>query len=174
MSDISLKDQFLWVSNQRLGTLIAFALQVGGELAHSDAERGWVNKLRTFENEAWPGIVFELDERIFIRQLGNHEVTFWQSSAIGDAYVTARMLTRAVQEIELAPRNREHPRGRCPLQWPYQHPGVGATPNESLHASRSPVSVPTRATRCSPRPFPVLWGLFSRKRLTPPRIRCPI
>jgi hypothetical protein len=24
----------------------------------------------------------------------------WQSSAIGDAYITARMLTRAVQEVE--------------------------------------------------------------------------
>jgi hypothetical protein len=121
-SDISHKDQFLWVSNQHLSTLIAFALQVGGETAGSDAERGWVEKLRQFEEQAWPGIGFDLDERfptpeekkfwarvfhdvarrIFLRQLGNHEVIFWQSSAIGDAYVTARMLTRAVQEVENA------------------------------------------------------------------------
>jgi hypothetical protein len=110
------------VSNQRLSTLIAFALQVGGESARTDEERGWVEKLRQFEEQAWPGIGFDLDERfptveekkfwarvfhdvarrIFLRQLGNHEVTFWQSSAIGDAYVTARMLTRAVQEVENA------------------------------------------------------------------------
>jgi hypothetical protein len=119
-SDISLKDQYLWVSNNRLFTLIEFALQVGGEMARSDAERGCVEKLRQFYEQAWPGIGFDLDERfptveekkfwarvfhdvaqrIFLRQLGNHEVTLWQSSAIGDAYVTARMLTRAVQEVE--------------------------------------------------------------------------
>lgn len=121
-SEISLQNQFLWVSNQRLSTLIAFALQVGGETAESDAMRGWVEKLREFETQAFPGVGFDLDERfpaieekkfwaqvfhnvarrIFLRQLGNHEVAFWQSSAIGDAYVTARLLTRAVQEIEIA------------------------------------------------------------------------
>jgi hypothetical protein len=121
-SDISLKGQFLCVSNQRLSTLIAFALQVGGETARSGPERAWVEGLRGFEQEAWPGIGFDLDERfpsieekkfwarvyhdvarrIFLRQLGNHEVTFWQSSAIGDAYVTARLLTRAVQEVDNA------------------------------------------------------------------------
>jgi hypothetical protein len=121
-SDISLKDQFLWVSNNRLFSHVAFAVQVGGETARSDEERGWVEKLRQFEKNAWPGIGFDLDERfpgveekkfwarvfydvarrIFLRQLGNQNVTFWQTSAIGDAYVTARMLTRAVQEVENA------------------------------------------------------------------------
>jgi hypothetical protein len=91
------------------------------EAAKSDAERGWVQKLREFEDNAFPGIEFDLAElfpsvdekkfwarvyhnvarRIFLRQLGNQEVTFWQSSAIGDAYVIARLLTRAVQQIEL-------------------------------------------------------------------------
>jgi hypothetical protein len=117
-SAISLKDQFLYVSNKRLSTLIAFALQVGDETAHSDAERDWVKNLLRFEEGVWPGIEFDLDKqfpdveekkfwarvyvdvshRIFLRQLGNHDVTFWQSSAIGDAYVIARLLTRAVQE----------------------------------------------------------------------------
>ena len=119
---ISLKDQFLWVSNQRLDTLLNFALQVSGETVQSDEEHGWVEKLRQFEEESWPGIKFDLDERfptveekkfwarvfddvarrIFLRQLGNHEITYWQSSAIGDAYIIARILTRAVQEVELA------------------------------------------------------------------------
>jgi hypothetical protein len=118
---ISLKDQFLWVSNQRLSTLLDFALQVSEEAVRSDEERGWFERLRQFESESWPGIDFDLDEqfptveekkfwapvfhnvarRIFLRQLGNQEITFWQSSAIGDAYIIARMLTRAVQEVEL-------------------------------------------------------------------------
>lgn len=120
-SKINLKDQFLWVSNKRLSSLITFAVQVGAELARSDVERSWVEKLRQFEAQVWPGIDFDLDERfpcieekkfwtrvfddvarrIFLRQLGNHEITFWQSSAIGDAYIIARMLTGAVQEVEM-------------------------------------------------------------------------
>ncbi len=116
---ISRGDQFLWVSNQRFSTLLAFAQEVGGEVARTDEERGFVERLRRFaEEEVWPGIGFDLEERfpgvaekrfwagvfhdlgrrIFLRQIGNHDVTFWQSSTIGDAYVIARMLTRAVQE----------------------------------------------------------------------------
>jgi hypothetical protein len=121
-SCISVKDQFLWVSNQRLSSLITFALQVGEEMARAAEERSWVEKLRQFAGQAWPGIDFDLEERfpnveekkfwtrvyhnvdqgIFLHQLGNHEVTNWQASAIGDAYVIARMLTRAVQEVETA------------------------------------------------------------------------
>lgn len=117
-TEISLGDQFVCVSNQRLSALVAFAITVGAEKASSDIERSWVEKLRSFEEQAWPGIPFNLDERfpdvvekkfwarvyhdvarrIFLRQLGNQEATFWQSSAIGDAYITARILTRAVQE----------------------------------------------------------------------------
>ena len=121
-SEISWQDQFLWVANERLSALVAFALRVGGESAQSKLEGGWVESLRRFDAEAWPGIGFDLDERfpsveekkfwarvfhdvarrIFLRQLGNQDVSFWQSSSIGDAYVAARMLTRAVQEIESA------------------------------------------------------------------------
>jgi hypothetical protein len=54
------------------------------------------------EKKFWARVFHDVARRIFLRQLGNHEVTHWQSSAIGDAYVTARMLTRAVQEIEQA------------------------------------------------------------------------
>jgi hypothetical protein len=122
-SDIAWKDQYLWVSNNRLFSLIEFALKVGEETARSDPERGYVEKLhRFYGQELFPGIGFDLDLRfptveekkfwagvfhdvcrgIFLRQLGKHEVTYWQSSAIGDAYVIARMLTRAVQEAEQA------------------------------------------------------------------------
>jgi hypothetical protein len=121
-SDIAWKDQFLWVSNAQLFTLVELALQVGNEIARSEAERGSVGRLRQFYQRAYPGIGFDLDERfpsldekkfwarvfhdvarrIFLRQLGNHDVTSWQSSAIGTAYVAARMLTRAVHEIEQA------------------------------------------------------------------------
>ncbi len=35
--------------------------------------------------------------RVFLRTLGNQDDQTWQPSMIGDAYVVARMLTRAVQ-----------------------------------------------------------------------------
>jgi hypothetical protein len=38
----------------------------------------------------------DVSRRIFLGQLASHEVTFWQSRAIGNACVIARMLTRAV------------------------------------------------------------------------------
>jgi hypothetical protein len=124
-SEISLKDQSLWVSNVRLGALLVFARAVAAEAARSDQERAWVKSLRQFEEEAWPGIDFDLEarfpsleekkfwaqvydevaNRIFLRQIGNQAVTSWQSSAIGDAYVIARMLTRAIHETE----HRWHP-----------------------------------------------------------------
>jgi hypothetical protein len=82
----------------------------------------WPSHRERKQQQAWPGIGFDLDEqfpsveekkfwarvyhdvarRISLRQLGNHEVTFWQSSAIGDAYIIARMLTRAVQGVDNA------------------------------------------------------------------------
>lgn len=47
--EISLNESFLWVSNQRLSTLLSFALQVGGEVARSDEDRRYVERLRRFD-----------------------------------------------------------------------------------------------------------------------------
>ncbi len=118
-SDISIGEQYLNVSNRRLHSLVVFALQVGGNIASTDEERGYVTKLETWdEHERYPGCGFDLGERfpsvsekkfwarcffavarrIFRRELGNQAIQTWQPSAIGDAYVAARMLVRAVQE----------------------------------------------------------------------------
>jgi hypothetical protein len=117
-SAISIGEQFLWVSNQRLSTLIDFALEVA---AQRPGGVPYAASLRRFhEEQSFPGIGFDLGERfptideqkfwagvfhdvarrIYLRQLGNHDVSFWQSSAIGDAYVVARMLTRSVHGEE--------------------------------------------------------------------------
>jgi hypothetical protein len=118
-SDISIGEQFLWVSNQRLGNLIDFAIEVATQRA-SNPE--FTQRLRKYRDEEyfpgcsfdlaarfptlderkfWAGCFHDVARRIFLRQLGNHDVSFWQASAIGDAYVVARMLTRSVQEAEL-------------------------------------------------------------------------
>ena len=118
-SSISSGEQYLNVANQRLHSLTAFALQVGADVARTDEERGYVAKLQDWdERERYPGCDFNLNERfpslnekkfwarcfftvarrIFLREIGHQAVQTWQHSAIGDAYVTARMLVRTVQE----------------------------------------------------------------------------
>ena len=121
-SDISQGEQYLWVSNRRLFTLLDFGCEVGAQLASAPSEVEFVGRLKRFGEGAFPGISFELDvvfpttqerkwwarvfhivaSRVFRRVLGDHEHMGWQPSTIGDAYVIARMLTRAVQEVELA------------------------------------------------------------------------
>ncbi len=124
-SDISWRDQYVCVSNRQLFDLVELALQVGNDCATSSTEREFVDRLRHWLNdESWPGIGFDLDEhfptldekkfwsrcfydlsrRIFRREIGENANgnTVWQPSMIGDAYIVARLLTRAVQESELA------------------------------------------------------------------------
>ena len=117
-SDISIGEQYLWVSNRRLGSLVSFALEVAADDATTDDEKSYVAKLKNWDDkEHYPGCGFDLHERfptvgekkfwsrcffnvarrIFRREIGNQDIEFWQSGAIGDAYVAARMLTSAVQ-----------------------------------------------------------------------------
>jgi hypothetical protein len=120
--DITLNDQFLWVSNMSFLTLLDFANDVGESIAGDADERAFVARLRQFgaspdaqigfdladrfptisEKKWWARVFSLVARRIYLRQLGNQEDQAWQPSAIGDAYVVARMLTRAVQEVELA------------------------------------------------------------------------
>jgi hypothetical protein len=119
-NDIAIGDQYLWVSNKRLISLVSFALEVGCDAATTEREKEYVAKLKHWaEKEYWQGCSFDLQERfptveekkfwsrcffniarrIFRREIGNQEIHFWQCGAIGDAYVTARMLTSAIQKL---------------------------------------------------------------------------
>jgi hypothetical protein len=119
--EISLKDQFTWVSNMRHLTLLDFGIDVGASIAREEDERAFVEGLKQFSASPDAALAFDLEavfptisekkwwarvyslvaRRIYLRQLGNQEDQRWQPSTIGDAYVIARMLTRAVQEVEL-------------------------------------------------------------------------
>src|SRR5918993_4973566 len=118
----------LYVSNARLSTLVEFALQVAAEQG-TGVE--WVAKLRQFWGESFPGINFDLKERfptleeqkfwatcffdvgqrIFLRQLGNHDVQSWQASAITDAHTIARELLTQVQAADPDWWRQPTPRG---------------------------------------------------------------
>lgn len=118
-SDISIGEQYLWIANRRLGSLITFVLQVASDAATTEQELEYVAKLKLWdEKDHWPGCGFDLQERfptvdekkfwsrcffdvarrIFRREIGNQDIQFWQCGVIGDAYVTARMLTSSIQK----------------------------------------------------------------------------
>ncbi|MEO1131801.1 MAG: hypothetical protein AAFX40_03745 [Cyanobacteria bacterium J06639_1] len=117
------REQFVSVSNKRFDTLLQFAIEVGSNRSESHQERQFVENLRIkIDREFWNGYdihiesefpnieerkfwakcFFDIAHLIFLRKLGNQEVSFWQSSTAGDAYIVARMLTRSVQEEECA------------------------------------------------------------------------
>lgn len=117
-SEISIGEQCLWVANHRLRSLINFVIEVATDVPTTDQEEEFIAKfMRWDEEEYFPGIGLNLNERfpttvekrfwskifmnvarrIFSRQLGNQDDESWQCSAIGDAYITARMLTKAIQ-----------------------------------------------------------------------------
>ena len=118
-SDIAIGDQYLWVSNQRLRTLVEFVVEVARGLERSTEEDDYVDRLNNWiEHEYWSGLTFDLAERfptvdekkfwakcffdlgrkIFFREIGNLDADFWQAGAIGESYMTARMLCFAIRE----------------------------------------------------------------------------
>jgi hypothetical protein len=121
-SAISFQDQFFYVSNQRFQSLIEFGLEVGEKTATTDEERSFVSDLRKrsdafypgydfaierefpsrIERKFWARVFFDLAHLIFRREIGNQDATFWQYSAVGDAYLLGRVITRSVQEEEQA------------------------------------------------------------------------
>jgi len=128
-SDITYKSQSLWISNQRLRSLVSFALEVGDETANGPEETGLVERLRhedesgllfpgcSFDLEQrfpsvrakrfWVSVFYEIAQRIFLRRLGNHEIDTWQASAICDAQSVGRMLTQAIRESERVVQRQE-------------------------------------------------------------------
>src|SRR5689334_16150363 len=119
-SAIQYHDQFFYVSNQRFYSLIDFALTVGERTAETETERAYVSGLRArtdafypgydfaverefpsrAERKFWAGVFFDLGYLVFRREIGQHDATFWQYSAVGDAYLLGRLITRSVQEEE--------------------------------------------------------------------------
>jgi hypothetical protein len=76
--------------------LIGFGLEVGERSAEIDVEKSFASRE---ERKFWARVFFDLAYLIFLREIGNQEVTFRQYSAVGDAYLLGRMITRSVQEL---------------------------------------------------------------------------
>jgi hypothetical protein len=119
-SYIHYRKQGFFVANKRFSALIDFALEFADGTAQSDAERAFVSQFRADAASFWNGIdldleaqfptleqqkfwatcFFDLGRHIFLRKIGNQDVTFWQSSTICDAHLIGRMLTEVVRQVE--------------------------------------------------------------------------
>lgn len=117
---VKLGEQSISVSNNVLVSLVEFALDVGERLAHDRDARAWVEKLREVRGTMRPGIELDLEalfadveqkkfwalvfhevaRRIFLREIGNQTVTFWQTGCIANSFVIARSLVQSVRKHE--------------------------------------------------------------------------
>jgi len=114
-SHIYYKDESLWMSNQRLSTLPPFAFKVGDAIAKTPGDTEFLRQLREWTETEWfngydldlagrfptdtcrrfwATVFFEVARRIFLRTLGDQETASWQPSAICDAHLIGRMLSR--------------------------------------------------------------------------------
>jgi hypothetical protein len=94
-SEIHHGNQSHQVSNGRFSSLMEFGLQVADETARSEEERRWIERFRVFKERAfagigldlndqfpevnekrfWARVYFDVARRIFLRQLGNQEIS---------------------------------------------------------------------------------------------------
>ena len=120
-SAVEWNDQRVFVSNMVLDRLLDFAEEMGRATAKNAEENATVEKLVAWRASSYfPGVHFDLNEvfptidekklwarcfhdvarRVFLRSLGKHEATFWQSETIAVAYMIGRWMTTAVQADE--------------------------------------------------------------------------
>lgn len=108
------------LNNMQFGRMIDFAIEVGTEIAQSPYEHECVVELSRRSEAFWPGIDIDLASdfpmlaqrkfwarcfhdvarRIFIRKLGNHDVDFWQATAIHQARALGDLFVDAVRKDE--------------------------------------------------------------------------
>ena len=106
------RDRTLTVANKRLDSLVVFACAVARErkidarldvvldrLAGDNEDNRWAwdgfNLERVFAPEDrsfFAGVFAEVAQRVFRRELGNHDVQGWQASLIADTYWISRAL----------------------------------------------------------------------------------
>lgn len=108
---------YIYLSNTRCSALITGVIEVARDIATTEGEKASIRELdRWWNEEAWPGIDIDLDERfqtteefklwaeafeslgwrVFHRKWGNQDNETWQVGFISSCHVIARMLTELV------------------------------------------------------------------------------
>jgi len=113
--------QYFYQSNVRCRIMIEGAIEVGREIAVSDVQRAWTDKLEHWWNtESWPGIDIHLQEsfpeveqqrfwsqafhalawKCFYRRWGNQENETWQVGFIFGCHAVSLMLASLVWKVD--------------------------------------------------------------------------
>ncbi len=123
---VSRGDQYLFVSNARMGSLVGLGLEVAEQLMETAEERAATAALRTADEEGrwtWDDFAIErvfpdlavraffarvfeeLAQRMYLREIGDHTSRQdWQASFIGDACWLARMCRdAAIRDAPVSP-----------------------------------------------------------------------
>ena len=120
-SALKYKDYIFFVANMRFSSLIGLALDVGQTMASNAEEESFCIDL-AYKNENkffngysfsiekefpqiaqqkfWAKVFHELAQRVFLRQIGNQEIEYWQASFIGDCHLIVRLLLEAIRTHE--------------------------------------------------------------------------
>jgi hypothetical protein len=112
------------ISNMMFWRVMAFASEVGQEMAQSPEEKKWVARLSALEDEDvtyspdlfvsdqfpdeeecgfWAKVLFRLTDLIYERQIGNQEDQGWQVGTIWAAYDLARLMSNEARLRSTAP-----------------------------------------------------------------------
>ncbi len=126
-SRISFQENYFWVNNARVSTLIDLAIEVGKTAAKAADEHGFVQQLESTSASWFPGrlldlaaefpslsakkfwakVFEEIARQVFLRNIGDQTTDTWQTTVIGDAKFTSRLLIAAVRQEE---------KGWCPQE----------------------------------------------------------
>lgn len=118
-SEICFEDQSFCVSNKTLVLLVELVVEAGRDTQSTPAEKEYVDRLdHWIQEEYWSGLdldlneefptvdekkfwakcFFDLGRKIYLREIGDHTIDFWQAAITGVAFVTGRMLCDAVRK----------------------------------------------------------------------------
>ena len=118
-SSISYKDDCLWISNMGFRTVFDFAIEVGRKTVCSPEQINFVDELERQSEEVfysgihvdlaeqfpdlaekkfWCRVFFDTARAVFMREIGNQEIDFWQTDKIYLLQYVARMLLKAVED----------------------------------------------------------------------------
>jgi hypothetical protein len=108
--------QYFYVANMRFAAIMDGALEISAELANNELQTASINRLKNWNNEAFPGKDIDLEKqfptvdeqkfwsqvfeslawRVFHRKWGNQETQMWQVGFIYCCHQIALMLTGLV------------------------------------------------------------------------------
>lgn len=111
----------LHIQNREARGLIEFAIDTARSYGEAASDAGEIKRISDwYGDQFWDGmaidvatlfpdigsrrfwcrVFFDLARRVFRRELGNSDVSFWQAKYIGNAVIVGRMLLQAAKDLD--------------------------------------------------------------------------